>query len=172
MASLRKDPRGKSPFWYACISVPGKGQTQRSTKIKAMRCNRAAAMVVAERWERQARQLSLALHLTDRDIVLELFVTATRKAVAGTLTKSDARELLDSILQAASHEGLRSETVREFATHWLEARKFEVPVSTFVIYEHAIRLFLAYLGLAAMQPLHSVTTRQIEAFRDTRVADG
>lgn len=129
-------------------------------------------MVIAERWERQAEQLGSALHLTNRDIVLELFVTATRKAIAGTLTESDARELLDSILHAAGHEGLHSETVQEFATHWLAARKFEVSTSTFVIYERALRIFLAYLGSAAMQPLHSVTTRQIEVFRDTRVMEG
>ena len=44
MASLRKDPRGKSPFWYACITIPGKGQTQRSTGIKASERTRAEAM--------------------------------------------------------------------------------------------------------------------------------
>ena len=100
MASLRKDPRGFSKYWYACITIPGKGQTQRCTKLVAIERNRGGAMTIAERWEREAKHLGPALHLENRAGVLEAFVTAIQKAIAGEMTEATAREMLDRILEA------------------------------------------------------------------------
>ena len=172
MASLRKDPRGKSPFWYACISIPDKGQTQRSTRIRASERTRSEAMAIAERWERQAKQLGPAVHLNQRHAVLETFVTATQKAIAGELTETTAREMLDRILEATGQNPISKESTREFSTRWLAARRVELSATSRIAYEHAIRLFLQHLGATADKPLSVVTTRQVEAFKAARVAVG
>jgi integrase len=49
MASLRRKPR--SPFWFACFSLPDGERTQRSTKLP----DRKAAMKLALKWEEAAR---------------------------------------------------------------------------------------------------------------------
>ena len=172
MASLRKDPRGKSPFWYACITIPGRGQTQRSTGIKASERTRAEAMVIAERLERQAKQLGPAAHLKNRDAVLEAFVAATQKAVAGELTEACAREVLDRILESAGQGVLHSESVRTFAEGWLKARSIEIAPATLISYTRSLRLFVEHLGAQADKPLNAVMTRQVESFKASRVAAG
>jgi len=50
MASLRKKPR--SPFWFACFSLPSGGRTQRSTKT----ADRKLALKLAGQWEDAARK--------------------------------------------------------------------------------------------------------------------
>ena len=121
MASLREDPRGFSKYWYACITVPGKGQTQRCTKVVATERNRSEAMAIAERWEREAKHLGPALHLENRDAVLEAFVSATQKAVAGEMTEATAREMLSRILEVTGQNAIKSESARSFAERWLKA---------------------------------------------------
>ena len=172
MASLRKDSRGFSPYWYACITVPGKGQTQRCTKVRAVERNRGEAMAIAERWEREAKHLAPALHLQNREAVLETFVTATQKAVAGEMTEATAREMLDRILEATGQNAVQTESVRDFAGRWFKARQGELTSTSQVAYQHAIRLFLDHLGALADKPLSAVTTKQIETFKASRVAAG
>ena len=172
MASLRKDPRGFSAYWYACITIPGKGQTQRCTKVKAVERNRGEAMAIAERWEREAKHLAPALHLQNREAVLETFVTATQKAVAGEMTEATAREMLDRILEATGQNAVQTESVRDFAERWFKARQGELSSTSQLAYQHAIRLFLEHLGAMADKPLSAVTTKWIETFKASRVAAG
>ena len=115
MASLRKDPRGFSKYWYACITVPGKGQTQRCTKVLATERNRGEALTVAERWEREAKHLGPALHLENRAAVLEAFVSATQRAIAGEFTEADGREMLDRLLEATGQGAIKNESTRAFS---------------------------------------------------------
>lgn len=172
MASLRQDPRGHSPYWYACFTVPGKGQTQRSTKVKASERNRSEAMGIAERWEREAKQLSAAGHLVNREAVLESFVAATQQAIAGEMTEATARKVLDSILEATGQSAIQTETVRQFAKRWLAAQKSEISVSTRDSYDHALRKFLDHIGSVADRPLRAVLPRHIESFKTSRIAAG
>ena len=169
MASLRRDPRGFSQYWYACISVPGKGQTQRSTRIKATERNRNEAMAVAERWEREAKHLGAALHLENRDAVLETFVTATQKAVTGEMTEATAREMLDRILEATGQTAIQTETTRAFSERWLKAQNIGLAASSKLSYALAVRLFLEHLGSVADKPLRSVLPKHIEIFKAARI---
>jgi len=54
MASLRKFPR--SPFWFACFTLPDGRRVQRSTKEE----KRKPAQVKAEEWERQSKERTKA----------------------------------------------------------------------------------------------------------------
>ena len=172
MASLRREPRGKSPYWYACITIPDKGQPQRSTGIKANERTRSEAMAVAERWERQAKQLAPALHLKNRDAVLETFVTATQKAVSGEMTEATVREMLDRILEATGQNAVLTESVREFSERWMNAQQVGLAETSRIAYRHAIRLFVDHLGGLADKPMRVVMPSHIEAFRASRIATG
>ncbi len=99
-------------------------------------------MAIAERSERQAKQLGPAVHLHQRHAVLETFVTATQKAMAGELTETTAREMLDRILEATGQNPISKESTREFSARWLAARRVELSATSKIAYEHAIRLFL------------------------------
>ena len=169
MASFRRDPRGFSQYWYACITVPGKGQTQRSTRIKATERNRSVAMAIAERWEREAKHLGTALHLENRDAVLETFVTATQKAVAGEMTEVTAREMLDRILEATGQTAIQIESTRAFSEHWLKAQNVGLAASSKLSYALAVRLFLEHLDSVADKPLRSVLPKHIETFKAARI---
>ena len=172
MAFLRRDPRGKSPFWYGCFRVPGKGQTQRSTGIKASERTRGEAMTIAVQWERQAKQLGPAVHLKNREAILEAFLDATQRAIAGDFTESVAREVLDTILKASGQGTICNESVREFATRWLNAREDDLADTSRIAYQAAVRMFLAHLGTVADKPINSVQTKHIEAFKAARIAEG
>ena len=172
MASLRKDPRGFSKYWYACITVPGKGQTQRCTKVVATERNRSEAMTIAERWEREAKHLGPALHLENRGAVLEAFVSATQKAVAGELTEATAREMLSRILEATGQTAIKHESARNFAERWLKAQVVGLAESSRLAYGLAIRLFLEHLGSMADKPLGSVRPEHIETFKTARIVTG
>jgi hypothetical protein len=51
MASIHKDPRGKSPYFYCALTLPNGRRTTRSTK----QTDRRKAQAVADSWERTAR---------------------------------------------------------------------------------------------------------------------
>ncbi len=172
MASLRKDPRGFSKFWYACITVPGKGQTQRCTKIVATERNRGEAMTIAERWEREAKHLGPAVHLENRAAILESFVSATQKAIAGDMTEADARDLLDRILEATGQNAIRTESTRVFSERWLKAQIVGLAESSVLSYKLAVRLFQEHLGSMADKPLRAVRPEHIETFKTVRIATG
>ena len=54
MASIHKDPRGKSPFFYCAFTLPNGKRCFKSTKLT----NRSAAMEFCLRMERAARKAS------------------------------------------------------------------------------------------------------------------
>ena len=172
MASLRKDPRGSSKYWYACITVPGKGQTQRCTKVLATERNRTEAMTIVERWEREAKHLGPAIHLENRAAVLEAFVSATQKAIAGDMTEADARDMLDRILEAKGQSPIKNESARAFSERWLNAQIIGLAESSILSYKLAVRLFVEHLGSMADKPLRVVRPEQIETFKTTRIATG
>ena len=172
MASLRKDPRGFSKFWYACITVPGKGQTQRCTKIVATERNRGEAMTIAEKWEREAKHLGPALHLENRAAVLESFISFTQKAVARDATEADAREMLDRVLESTGQNAVKNESARVFSERWLNAQIIGLAESSVLSYKLAVRLFLKHLGSMADKPLRVVRPEHIETFKTARIATG
>ena len=172
MASLRKDPRGFSKYWYACITVPGKGQTQRCTKVVATEKNRGEAMAIAERWEREAKHLGPAVHLENRSAVLEAFVSATQRAIAGEFTEADGREMLDRLLEATGQGAIKNESARIFSNRWLEAQKVALAKTSKDSYDLAVRLFMEHLGSSADKPLRAVRPEQIETFKTARIQMG
>ncbi len=172
MASLRKDPRGFSKYWYACITVPGKGQTQRCTKVLATERNRGEALTVAERWEREAKHLGPAIHLENRAAVFEAIVSFTQKTIAGEATEADGRDVVDRLLESTGQSAVKNESARVFSERWLRAQIVGLAETSILSYNLAVRLFLEHLGPMADKPLRAVRPEQIETFKTARIGTG
>ena len=142
MASIHKDPRGKSPFWYCAYTLPGGRRVFRSTKQRDRK-----------------KALAICLKLGN----------AAEVARAGELTELAARKILDEILESIGERPLRSETVRSFFENWLSGKKLSTAPGTYAHYEKAITKFLETLGDRSNKPLAGVNPSDVAAFRDARL---
>jgi hypothetical protein len=87
MASIHKDPRGNSPFWYCAYRLPNGKRTFRSTKL----VDRKAAEAFCHRLE-----------------------YASHESKTGRLTEARARELISEIVEHATGEPLHNYTAEEW----------------------------------------------------------
>jgi integrase len=139
VASLHKDPRGRSPYYYAAFGLSNGKRVFRSTK----QTDRKKAWQVALGWEK-------AKELADR----------------GELTESASRKVLDLIRESVGDNALRTVTVREFFTNWLDGKKLSQKESTGKRYKKPITEFLGGLGARADKSLAHLTPADIQNFRD------
>src|ERR1700751_1967181 len=96
MASIHKDPRGKSPYWYCAYTLPNGQRAFRSTK---------------QTDRKEALKECLKLE------------SAADKARAGELVESQARKILDDILESIGEGPIRTKTVSEFFSNWLAGKE-------------------------------------------------
>lgn len=145
MASLWKHPN--SPFWTACFSDEAGRRVKRSTK----QTDRRAAFKAAEAFE-----------------------DAAKKAGAHELTRAAAVKVLNSLMERVHGEGLDSRSTREHVADYvasLESRGTKA--GTLKRYRPVFAGFLAHLGDARSNArLASVTTQELESFRDAEVKAG
>ena len=145
MASIHKDPRGKSPFWYCAYRLPNGKRGFRSTKQ------------------------------TDRDKALQFCRTleyATRESKAGRLTEARARELISEIVLHTTGEPLRFYTAEDWLRDWLKGKEAAKSEGTFYKYKYTIESFLTSLGERAKRNLNQITPRDIQRFRDAELEAG
>jgi len=145
MASIHKDPRGTSPFWYCAYRLPNGKRTFRSTK----QTDRKAA-------EEFCRRLEYASH----------------ESKAGRLTESRAHELISEIVEHATGEPLRNYTAEEWLREWLQRKKATKAEGTFLKYENAINSFLASLGNRAKFNVNQIAPRDVLRCRGAEILDG
>jgi integrase len=145
MASIHKDPRGKSPFWYCAYVLPNGQRAFRSTK---------------QTDRKEALKECLKLE------------AAADKARAGQLVESQARKILDDILESVGEGPIRQKTIREFFLHWLSGKELAKKPSTYSRYKKAITEFLESLGDRAGKGLAALRPGDIEVFRDQRTEQG
>jgi integrase len=145
MASLHKDPRGKSPFWYCAYRLPNGKRTFRSTKLR----DRKAA-------DEFCRRLEYASH----------------ESKAGRLTEARAHELISEIIEHATGEPLRNYTAEDWLREWLQGKKATKAEGTFLKYENSINGFLVSLGNRAKLNVNQIAPREILRWRDAQSAEG
>jgi integrase len=143
MASIHKDPRGKSPYWLCYYTLPDGRRTSRSTK---------------QRDRKKAWAFCLALE------------RASEKAREGELTETTARQILSDILTSTGARALPHDTVRAFAERWLAAKAPGVTKPTARRYRQVVTAFLESLGPLADRSLQCVNATHIAAYRDQRLA--
>jgi len=145
MASIHKDPRGKSPFWYCAYRLPNGKRAFKSTKQ------------------------------TEREKALQFCRTleyASRESEADRLTEARARELISEIVLHTTGEPLRSYTAEGWLRDWLKGKQVAKSEGTFYKYKYTVESFLASLGERAKRNLNQVTPRDIQRFRDAELDAG
>jgi integrase len=145
MASLHKDPRGKSPFWYCAFTLPDGRRTFRSTK----QTERKLALGICLEWEKSAGQ--------GRD---------------GTFTEAQARKVLNTILENTGQAPMQTETIREYFANWINGKELAKKPRTAERYRIVVERFLGSLGQKSNRPLGALTVRDLETFRDQSMFDG
>jgi integrase len=145
MASIHKDPRGKSPYWYCAYRLPNGKRAFKSTK----QTDRRAAQEFCRKLE-----------------------YASRESKAGRLTEARARELISEIVEQASGEPLRSYTVEDWLHDWLKGKEVAKAKGTFLKYANSLNGFLASLGERAKRNINQITPRDVQRWRDAQIAEG
>src|SRR5437899_364866 len=123
MASLHKDPRGKSPFWYCAYTLPAGERKFRSTKTG----DKAQAKEICRVWANAAIRGDKLTPDTAREVI--------------------ARGVADVL--AASGQVLPNATIREWSKRWLECKALENEPRTHERYETTMNRFLEFLGKKA-----------------------
>jgi integrase len=143
VASIHKDPRGKSPYWYAAYTLPDGRRAFRSTK---------------QRDRKKAADVARALE------------KAAEKARAGELTETTVRRLLDSILENVGQSPIPATNVRTFFFSWLDGKKLSTKPGVHSHYRKSVEKFLSSLGEKADRSLSAIVPADIVRFRDSRRA--
>jgi integrase len=144
MASVNKDPRGRSPYWYARFTDADNVRRTVSTGQTDQRI----AQKVADAKQR-----------------------AENERRKGTITTDRIKELLNDTLRSAGLEEIRSIRLKTWLEDWLTAKRNISPASR-LGYEQSVREFLEFMGPRANAPLESVTERDIDRFIDHLVKGG
>lgn len=145
MASLHKDPRGKSPYWYCAFTLPDGRRAFRSTKHR----ERKQALEICCQWERSADQ-----------------------GRSGNFTEAQARKVLNSILENTGQAPMQTETIQDYFTNWLNGKELANKPRTAERYSTVVEKFLASLGQKARRPLGALTVRDLENFRNQSMDAG
>ena len=145
MASIHKDPRGKSPFWYCAFTLPDGRRTFRSTKLT----ERKKAWEVCILWEKAAEH-----------------------GRGGSFTEAQARKVLNTILESTGQSPMQSETIHGYFTNWLNGKELAKKPRTHERYRIVVKMFLGSLGAKARHPLGALTVRDLENFRNESMAAG
>jgi integrase len=137
MAYLRRFK--DSRYWFACFKGVNGKRLQRSTK----ETDRRLAQKIADRYEGTAAQASL-----------------------GFLVERQARKVIGEIYEISTREKLRSDSVQDFFTRWLERVHVELNHKTFKRYEGVTGEFLNWLGPRASLSIAHLSSVDIVGYRD------
>jgi integrase len=144
MASVVKDPRGRSPYWIACYTDSTGRRLKKSTKLT----NKKDALEVAltlEHGEDQARK--------------------------GAFTEARLRDLLEQTLERVVGAPVQHYTLETWLAWWHERKKKARPASA-ERYGQVVRDFLKFLGPRAQLPLEHIGVKDILAFRNAESKRG
>ena len=145
MASLHKDPRGKSPFFFCAFTDANGVRRFKSTK----ETKRKRAQAVAAGWQK-------AVDLSKR----------------GTLTQVQASKVVSEIYESVNQEPLNKSDTESFLRDWIESKKLTSAPSTARRYEDVIEDFLKHLGTKAKRSVAGLQPRDIASYRDEQIKSG
>ena len=145
VATIHKDARGRSPYWYCAFTGADGRRKFKSTKTKS----RKDAELICRRWE-----------------------DAAIGARGNTLTTAQVRRVFNEILEQAGDNPLENFTVKEWMEEWLRGKESARGEKTMTRYRKPIDDFVDSLGSRASLPLRSLTAKDIRTFRDAERKSG
>lgn len=145
MASIHKDPRGKSPFWYCAFYGADGRRMFRSTKAT----DRKTALKICLAWE-----------------------SASAKARRKELTAAQARKVLAEMVAISTGETLSFHSARSWLNDWLANKTGAISETTLGRYQQVVRDFLTHIGRRAEASIAAVSPADIIAFRNRLRAEG
>src|SRR6266699_3738529 len=145
MATLTKDSRERSPYWFCCYTAADGRRLKKSTK---------------QRERGKALEVCLALE------------RAEGMAAHGTLTETRARELIGEVLERTSGDSLPFYTAEGWLRDWLRGKQISKSEGTHVKYSHTVENFLEHLGSRAKINIAAIRAKDIATFRDSEIASG
>jgi integrase len=137
MASIHKDPKKRSPFWYCAYTLPDGTRAFKSTKQK----NKSVATEVCAKLAR-----------------------AARNARTKNFGEAQARKLLNEILEASGQSPMNLQTVEEFANSWLAGKKLAKAAGTARRYSDVLMPFLQSLGPRRKINLTALGVDDVQSF--------
>jgi integrase len=162
MPSLRKDSRGRSPFWICCYTSATGQRFQKSTKItiKPLKCEKRKDGSPKTTADKRSEALEVCLAIE----------RAENHAKNGTLTEQQAKKIIGEILERTTGEPLRNYKVRDWLTHWLDMKEQVRAGKTMDRYRQVIRDFIASLGSRANLALAHITPKDVLIYRNSIIA--
>jgi integrase len=146
MASVHKDPRGKSPYWFVSYRTLDRKQRFRSTK----ETDRTKAEAIASAIE-----------------------DGLGKAKVGGFTETAARSILANLYQEISGQALRFTAIRPWFEECLRRVEKTRGKTTYSRYNAVTEGFLKFIGPdRSKAPLESLTSDEIQRFADSRLEEG
>jgi integrase len=145
VASLHKDPRKKSPFWYCAYCLADGRRAFRSTgKTKK-----------DEAW-----------------IVCQALVELEGKVAEGEASADQLMKVVNATLKRLGHDLVERPSARKWFERWLATEKGAVSESTLERYSQVVESFLESLGSKAGVRLSAITTDDVTKFRDELLKEG
>ena len=145
MASLHRDSRGRSPYWYCAYRLADGRRVHKSTQ----RTDKKEAWKFCQALER-SEEIAGGKDAT-RDRLVSLF---------------------NDTLDRLGLEKIPSLTVRQWFTRWLKTEEGAVSAGTLERYRQVTRDFLGSLGKRADVKLEAITADDCVRFRDELLAGG
>jgi integrase len=162
MPSLRKDSRGRSPFWICCYTSATGQRFQKSTKIRIK--------PLKEEHRKDGSRKTVADKRAEALEVCLAIERAENLAKNGTLTEQAAKKIIGEILERTTGEPLHNYKVCDWLGHWLEMKEQVRAGKTMKRYRQVIRDFIASLGSRANLGLAHITPKDVLTYRNSIIA--
>jgi integrase len=145
MASVQKDSRGFSKYWYACFtSASGKRRI-----ISTRTTDRKQAQQIADAWQKAERLV----------------------AVKDGGCEAQVKRVFDDLLESAGFRTVEVIRLQEWLTNWLDGKRSLAP-STRKAYRHVFDVFLKFMGPRSNTPIEMITEVDIARFVDSLLKTG
>jgi integrase len=167
MASLIKDPQGRSPYWICVCSVSVGGKPKRiwrTTKVRVKPLEgdkRADGSKVTQRdLKETAGQVCRAIE------------DAIRLERQGSVTAANLRRILSATLERTTGQPLADPSVAEWLEQWIETRAGAIAEGTRLRYVQVKDAFLGSLGRRRDAKLEAIELKDFLEFRKQLLLEG
>jgi integrase len=165
MASILKDPKGRSPFWLAIFYFNRK-QIWRSTKVPIT--------PLAGRDEREDGSLPTAKELKLKAEEMARAIERNHKLVmVGSPTEANLRRIINRDRERLGQAPIVLYTIESWLSKWLKDKELNPDLSkgTRVKYEQDVSDFLSFLGPRKAARLDSISPDDFRGFMQHLISD-